>query len=80
MSIFKKKTIVSQDGDVYVVKKNKPFFLRWWFILLVIIAIGIFALSRPTTYDWNDVIFSDVLPEPTSNEGEIHTNSQENLF
>lgn len=64
-------------------KRKKPFFLRWWFILIVIIGIGIIALNSGSDDEkilWEDIILGDMLPEPPANKGEIHTNSAEDLW
>lgn len=37
-----KKKIIGQDGNEYEVKIKKPFYKRWWFILIMVIfAIGV---------------------------------------
>lgn len=64
-------------------KKKKPIFLRWWFILLAIIAVGVIALSVGGGGEkivWEDMILGDMLPEPPANRGEIHTNSNDELW
>ncbi|EGS31042.1 hypothetical protein HMPREF9130_1517 [Peptoniphilus sp. oral taxon 375 str. F0436] len=34
-----KKTIVGDDGKEYTVKEKKPFYKKWWFILIVAIIV-----------------------------------------
>lgn len=38
---MKKKTIIGEDGKEYSVKEKKPFYKRWWFIVIA----GIFLLG-----------------------------------
>lgn len=62
--------------------KKKPFFLRWWFILLAIIAVGVIALSFGGGGEkivWDDMVLGNMLPEPPANKGEIHYNSADEL-
>ena len=64
-------------------KNIKPFFLRWWFILLAIIVISAIALNSGRGNEkivWDDVILGDMLPEPPVNNGEIHTNFADDLW
>ena len=34
-----KKTIIGQDGKEYEVKEKKPFYKKWWFIVLAVIFV-----------------------------------------
>lgn len=64
-------------------KKKKPFYLRWWFVLIAVLTVGIIALSVGGGGEkivWNDIILGDMLPEPPANKGEIHTNSADELW
>ena len=64
-------------------KNKKPFYRKWWFILLIIvIAIGaISSISRhkKEKFDWNEVELCDRLPEPKSNVGTIISNDGNHL-
>ena len=60
-------------------KKKKPFYLRWWFILLVIIAVISVAGKLSGRIKWNDVVLNDMLPAPPSKSGNVYTNSDEEL-
>lgn len=64
-------------------KKKKPFFLRWWFILLAIIVVGVIILNSGSDGEkivWQDIVLSDILPEPPVEKGKIHTNTAEELW
>lgn len=64
-------------------KKKKPFFLKFWFILIVIVAVGIVYLSNVNKGEkivWNDIVLGDMLPVPPANKGEIFTNSSDKLL
>lgn len=64
-------------------KNKKPFFLRWWFILLAIIVVGVIALNAGSDGEkvvWDEIIMGDMLPEPPANKGEIYTNSADDLW
>ena len=61
-------------------KKKKPFFLRWWFILLVIIGVFIIAGKIGDRINWNDVVLGDRIPTPPSKTGNLYTNSGEKLW
>lgn len=64
-------------------KNKKPFYRRWWFVLLVIvavIAVAISILNMGEKIVWNEIILSEMLPEPPADRGEIHTNSAEELW
>ena len=63
-------------------KSKKPFYRRWWFILLVIaavIAVAISVMNMGEKIVWDDIVLSEMLPEPPADRGEIHTNSAEDL-
>lgn len=75
-------------------KSSKPFYLRWWFFVLVAIAIILIltALSgkgrrNKKTIDgvdantaWANLELADLLPEPASGKVEIHTNTSDELW
>lgn len=71
-------------------KKKKPFFLRWLFIILVIIAVGAIGSSISGKGDkkddneekivWDEIVLGDMLPEPPAYKGEIHTNDSEQIW
>lgn len=50
-----KKTITDENGKKYTVKEKKPFYKRWWFwLIVVIIAIGIFGSAGSSSKSKND--------------------------
>ena len=59
-------------------KNRKPFYRKWWVILLAVIAVIVVISgmigNREERFDWNEVILSERLPEPGSNVGEIIAN------
>ena len=60
------------------VKRKKPFYLRWWFILLVVIAIGVAVVALKRDGEeiiWEDIVLSEKIPAPPSGRGEIYDNS-----
>lgn len=64
-------------------KSKKPFYRRWWFILLAIIAViavAISILNMGEKIVWDDIVLGEMLPEPPADRGEIHTNSAEDLW
>ena len=67
-------------------KKKKPFYKRWWFIAIIIIAVAAGAAKITSVFKdtekirWDDMILGEFLPEPPKNRGEIHTNTEENLW
>lgn len=63
-------------------KKKKPFYLKWWFIAIVIIAIGVGAIAlggRGEKIKWSDIVLGEILPEPPANRGELYQNSKDTL-
>lgn len=60
-------------------KMKKPFYLRWWFILLVIIAVVSVAGKMRNRINWNDIVLNDMIPSPPSKSGNVYTNSDEKL-
>lgn len=55
-------------------KNKKPFYKKWWFILIVfIVVVGLFGLigGDSEKIDWNDLELGYMLPEPDSNKGKI---------
>lgn len=70
-------------SEVAKPKKKKPFYLRWWFILLSVVLILIFALSlsgRGEKIHWSDLVLGDAIPEPPVTRGEIQDDSFEELW
>ena len=64
-------------------KNKKPFYRRWWFILLAIIAViavAISILNMGEKIVWDNIVLGEMLPEPPADRGEIHTNSAEDLW
>lgn len=41
-----KKTFVGEDGKTYHVKEKKPFYKKWWFILIAIIVVLSFLMPK----------------------------------
>lgn len=65
-------------------KLKKPIYKRVWFWILIIIAVIAAKTSfdnyRDTKLDWEgDVVLSDMLPNPNSKRGDIHSNSDRSL-
>lgn len=64
--------------------QQKPFYLKWWFILAVIVTLGIIisvcAASCGGSIAWDEMILGKMLPEPPSGKGEIHYNSAQELW
>lgn len=64
-------------------KNKKPFFKRWWFVLLVVILVlgGIGSINRnkKEKFDWNEVELCDRLPKPKSNVGRIWSDEPDRL-
>lgn len=64
-------------------KNQKPFYQKWWFVLLVIIvAIGVISSigkNKKEKFDWNEVELCDRLPKPKSNIGTIISNDSDSL-
>lgn len=66
-------------------KKKKPIYKRWWFYVIIAIAliaiIGKFSSGEKSErIDWSDIILGSQLPEPPKNKGEIHENTAEKLW
>ncbi len=71
-----------QPENSKAVKKKKPFYKRWWFIMLVIITMisGINAIKNfGEKIKWDDMVLGYLLPEPAENRGEIFTNTADGL-
>ena len=69
------------EAGVKVVKK-KPFYLRWWFILLAIIAVLVVAISISNLgekIEWENMVLGEMLPEPPNDRGEIFNNDSAEL-
>ena len=65
-------------------KPKKPIYKRWWFFVIVGIAliaiIGTATSGEKTEkIKWNEMVLGAQLPEPPVNKGIIHTNSLETL-
>ncbi len=64
-------------------KLKKPFYLRWWFIAIVVVfVIGVISTisqNQAQKYDWDEIVLKDRLPKPQSNTGHIYTNDKEAL-
>lgn len=62
-------------------KRKKPFYKRWWFILLaVIIAIGAIGRiggknDKKTEYKWPDSELANMIPKPASKYGKVGEDS-----
>lgn len=64
-------------------KIKKPFYKRWWFILIVIIAAitSVNSISKmPKKIDWNELVLGDVIPKPQTIKGEVLINSSNTLY
>lgn len=61
------------------IKKKKPFYLRWWFIV-ILIGLVIFAFSHKTEkIDLDEMVLGEMLPELPKDRGKIIINSSEKL-
>lgn len=68
-------------------KKKKPFYLRWWFIVLAIIVLfsGYNSIKRAIEdrgdkIVWKDFVLGDVLPEAPGKRGTVLYNTLEDLY
>lgn len=66
-------------------KPKKPIYKRWWFFVIVGIAliaiIGTATSGEKTEkIKWNEMVLGAQLPEPLVNKGKIHENSSETLY
>lgn len=66
-------------------KPKKPIYKRWWFFVIVGIAliaiIGTATSGEKTEkIKWNEMVLGAQLPEPPVNKGKIHENSSETLY
>ena len=64
------------------IKKKKPFYLRWWFILIAVVAVIVIIIAVTGNGEkivWDEIVMSNVLPEPPESRGEIAENSAEEL-
>lgn len=64
-------------------KAKKPFYKRWWFIIIVIIVAitSINSISNmPKKIDWNELVLDDVIPAPQKPVGEVSINSSNTLY
>lgn len=66
-------------------KPKKPIYKRWWFFVIVGIAliaiIGTATSGEKTEkIKWNEMVLGAQLPEPAVNKGKIHENSSETLY
>lgn len=77
--ILKKAKVCPNCG----VKNKKPFYKRGWFILLIILAAFVIAVSvsgdDTEKFEWNSFELSYLLPEPESNKGRLLTDTEDNL-
>ena len=68
------RTVVPQTPA----RAKKPFYLRWWFITLAVVAViataGCLRNIQPKVV-WEDIILGDILPPPPEGRGEIYSNS-----
>lgn len=63
-------------------KITKPFYKKWWVILIAIIVIAMIVpkgCSDGERFKWSDIELSDKLPEPKSNVGDIISNDTDSL-
>lgn len=63
-------------------KKKKPFYFKWWFIAIVIIAIGVGTIvlgGRGDKIKWSDMVLGEMLPEPPANRGDLYQNNKDKL-
>ena len=64
-------------------KNKKPFYKKWWFILMIIIGvIGVLSLKggkKGEEFLWSDIELGGQLPEPKSGIGKIISNSEDYL-
>ena len=63
-------------------KSKRPFYKKWWFILIMIaIVIGVVSKmgSDGEKFSWSDIELGEKLPRPKSNIGEILSNSDKRL-
>lgn len=51
----------------------------WTILLCVALCVGLCACGE-TTFEWSEVVLSTVLPEPPTNEGEVHSNTAKDLW
>jgi hypothetical protein len=67
-------------------KKKIPFLCKLLLILLLVLFTGTFALVSCSNKDktekivWDDLILHEMLPQPSKNKGEIHTNTSQKLW
>lgn len=65
-------------------KAKKPIYKKWWFYLIIavvlIIIVGSFAGKRGEKIEWDKIKLGSILPEPSSNQGEIFENTNEGLW
>ena len=63
-------------------KNKKPFYKKWWFILIAFFVIigGLGSISGGSEkIEWSDLELGHMLPEPTSNKGSIIIDSDDSL-
>ena len=63
-------------------KQKKPFYRRWWFIVIgvaLLVSVATSFMSKEEKINWSDLILGDMIPEPDTKQGEIHENSSEEL-
>lgn len=63
---------------------KKPIYKRWWFIviaaLIILFLVRTVVNSQKNKVNWSELKLADVLPEPDSKHGEIHQNTDEELW
>ena len=67
-------------------KIQKPFYKKWWFIVIVIAVVisiiaGIIGSNKDEgeKFKWDDIVMKGKLPEPRSKIGKIYSNTEELL-
>ena len=66
-------------------KSKKPIYKRWWFYVIVGIALiavlgSVFGGDKPVKIKWDEMVLGEQLPEPPATKGEIHENSADRLW
>lgn len=64
-------------------KNKKPFYRKWWFILLIIIiaigAVNSISKNKKEKFNWKEVELCNRLPEPESHVGTVLRNDSDGL-
>lgn len=66
-------------------KFKKPIYKRWWFYVIVGIALiavlgSVFGGDKPVKIKWDEMVLGEQMPEPPATKGEIHENSADRLW